>query len=293
MRIVLHADDFGASENVNRNIIEAWLANGLDSVSVLANGDAIHEAASYVNAHAERPLQLVAHLNLSEGLPTATPSRVPLLLDKSERLCQGFVGIWIKWLLSNKKMRESLQYQVELEWREQIKKIITVFAPRRISGLDGHVHLHMLPFLFPIAAKLAKEFSLSEIRVSSEHMHCCPRESIRIGFLVNLIKHVLLNLLSVSARKWVNRNRISSADSVAGVLYSGFMTLCTAEAAIKAARRLNLNWVEIIFHPGRALPQEAARWSSTPAIGKFYLDSQRDSERDTLLTVRKDLSHLL
>jgi predicted glycoside hydrolase/deacetylase ChbG (UPF0249 family) len=293
MTIELHADDFGATKNVTRNIVTAWLAKGLDGVSVIANGDAINEAALQVNAHQDRPLRIVAHLNLSEGLPIASPSQVPLLIDRSGRLSHGFMGIWIKWLFSGKTAKQSLLYQIEIEWREQIKKVIETFSPRSVSGLDGHVHIHMLPFLFPIAVKLAKEFGLSEIRISGEHFHFSPKESLKIGFLVNVIKHVLLNLLAVPARKTINKNAISSADSVAGVLYSGFMTLCAVEAAIKAADCQKLNWIEIIFHPGKATEKEAHRWSNNPAIGKFYLDSQRDCERDVLLTVRKALSHLL
>ena len=289
----MHADDFGASKNVNRNIVAAWLAKGLDGVSVIANGDAINEAAMEVNAHEDRPLRIVVHLNLSEGFPITDPSKVFRLIDQSGRLCQGFIGIWIKWLLSGETAKNTLLHQVEIEWREQIKKVIKTLSPRDVSGLDGHVHIHMLPFLFPITVKLAKEFGLSEIRVSGEHFHCCPKESVKIGFFVNVIKHVLLNLLAFPARKTIRKNGISSADSVAGILYSGFMTLCTAEAAIKAAQRRNLNRIEIIFHPGRATEKEAHRWSNIPAIGKFYLDKQRDCERDVLLTVRKELSHLL
>ncbi len=291
MSIELHADDLGASKNVNRNIITAWLAKGLDGVSIIANGDAIDEAAKEVNAHKNRFLRIVVHLNLSEGYPISDPSKVSSLIDESGRFCQTFTGIWLKWLLSGKTAKKMLLYQIEIEWREQVKKVINTFTPRDVSGLDGHIHIHMLPFLFPIAVKLAKEFGLMEIRVSREYFHCCPKESLKIGFFINIIKHVLLNCLAVPAKKAIRKHSILSADSVAGILYSGFMTLCSVKAALRTAQRRNINRIEIIFHPGRAAQREAFRWSNSPKIGKFYLDKHRDFEKDILLTIREELVH--
>jgi predicted glycoside hydrolase/deacetylase ChbG (UPF0249 family) len=293
VKIVLHADDFGASANVNQNIIQAWLVSGVDSVSVIANGDALEEGASAVNSHRETPLRIITHLNLSEGYPIIRPSRVPLLIDKSRRLGYGFLSLWLKWLSYSSNLRESLLYQVELEWEEQIKKVKSAFFPRPVSGLDGHVHIHMLPFLFPIAIKLAKKFQLPEIRVSNEVFHYSAQERMCMRFFVNLFKHALLNILAIRARKIAIINNISIPDSVAGVLYSGFMSQSTTESAIKAAMRRNLNSIEVIFHPGRANPQEISRWAGSPSIGKFYLDSRRDCEKDALLSIRKNLSHLL
>ena len=70
--------------------------------------------------------------------------------------------------------------QVEIEWREQIKRVIEVFSPRSFTAVDSHDHVHMLPFLFPIAAKLAREFDLPEIRISNEIYHFSIKESIHI-----------------------------------------------------------------------------------------------------------------
>jgi predicted glycoside hydrolase/deacetylase ChbG (UPF0249 family) len=293
MRIELHADDFGASKNVNRNIVAAWLADGLDGISVIANGDDVDGAAKTVNKNLEKALRIVVHLNLSEGFPIASPQRVPCLIDESGRLTGGFIGIWIKWFFSCENARRSLLHQIEIEWREQIKKVLRTFPPRRVSGLDGHVHIHMLPFLFPIAVKLAREFGLKEIRISRERFHYCKKQSKKFGFFVNLIKHTLLNTLAVQARKTTRKYSISSPDSVAGILYSGFMTSDAAESAITVANREKFSWLEIIFHPGRAKQEEFHRWGNNYAIGKFYLDPQRDREKDVLLTIKEDLSQMI
>lgn len=290
MRIDLHADDLGASPSVNKNILSAWRAGGLHSASLLANGDALQEASNEINAEPSRPIRLIVHLNLSEGLSLAKPSEIPLLVDDSGRLFRGFMGLWKLWLFSGASRRQEFIKQVENEWRIQIQKVIDTFTPRIISGVDGHIHVHMLPFLFPIAIKLCREFDFREIRISREIPHFSWNESLRIGFLINITKHVLLNILAIPAKRIATENNISSPDVIAGVLYSGHMSEQTALASIKAARRGGLKWLEILFHPGRASPAEAQRWSGNPSIGKFYLDSYRDKERDSLINLaRKQL----
>jgi hypothetical protein len=61
------------------------------------------------------------------------------------------------------------------------------------------------------------------------------------------------------------------------------MSRASAAAAIRAAQARRLDWLELIFHPGRATAAEMQRWQSQIAIGRFYADRCRDMERDELL----------
>lgn len=285
MRIDLHADDLGATHSVNTNILRAWRAGSLDGVSVIANGDALHNAATEIN-NIKRPLRIAVHLNLCEGYAIAKRSKVGLLVDDHGRFYYGFLGIWKLYLSSNKSVRQQLLQQVEVEWREQIKRVIYVFSPWPVTKVDGHIHIHMLPFLFPIAARLAQEYGLSEIRISREIFHFSLKESLSTGFTVNIVKHLLLNLLARQAYRVAQDNALKSPDAIAGVLYSGCMTYRTALAAARAAHRAHLNWLEIVFHPGRAIPEEAHRWSGRQStVGRFYMDPHRDIERDALINM--------
>lgn len=287
MRIIFHADDFGATENVNANILAAWQAGGLDSISIIANGEAIKEAAIAVNTDTDRPLRLVVHLNLSEGKPLVDPDAIPMLVDSSGYLKHGFLGLWMTWLRLNKKRKQDLLRQIETEWRQQIKTVIDTFTPRQVVAVDGHIHIHMLPFLFPLAIRLAREAMLTEVRISREILHFSLRESLRVGFAFNVIKFLLLNILAIPARKLGKLKGMNSPDMIAGVLYSGNMTPQTARAAINSAERARIEWLEVLFHPGRATTEEAIRWKNNEGIGKFYLDQRRDFERDALVSMGK------
>jgi len=289
MRITVHADDLGATENVNQNILSVWSAGALNSVSVIANGDAVEQAAAFTLQDISRPLRIMVHLNLSEGKPLADSHRVPLLVDANGRFHMGFIGLWRLWLKMNHVRRAEFLDQVEQEFTAQIARINQLFYPRKASGVDGHIHIQMLPFLFPIAARLAARSGLNEIRISQEIFHFSPTDSLRPGYPANIIKHFLLNRLAGPARQSAAQFGLVSPDSIAGVLYSGHMSRSSASAAIIATHKKHLNWLELIFHPGRAIASEMNRWPSQGSIGNFYADPYRDTERDELLLAGSSL----
>ena len=289
MKLELHADDIGASNGVNRNILSAWKNGAVDGVSVLANGDAIDEAAAEINEYPDRPLRVVAHLNLSEAGPMAAD--VPLLLNDHGKLRYGFLGLWLRWLTISAAEKQELSKQIAREWRAQIEAIRSAFSPRKIDGLDGHIHIHMLPFTFEIAAQLAQEFGIEQIRISSEVRHFSFRDTWRFGCLANVVKHQLLRTLALPARRIARQYGLGSPGAVAGLLYSGRMSPASIEAAASAARRSKLDWLEVICHPGRALPEERLRWEGQPNLAGFYISPDRDFEYQTLVSVgaaRKD-----
>jgi predicted glycoside hydrolase/deacetylase ChbG (UPF0249 family) len=183
----------------------------------------------------------------------------------------------------------NLLKQVETEWSEQIKRVIEVFSPRQLTALDGHIHIHMLPFLFPLAARLASRFSLTEIRVSREYFHFVPKQSLRAGFAANILKHFLLNALARSAYPHAHKFALRSPDSIVGVLYSGRMTAATARAGLAVARKKRLNSIEMLFHPGRAASYEGTRWPRKKSIERFYMHPSRDRELEALLALADEL----
>lgn len=289
MRLDFQADDFGATSTVTSNIATAWQKGVLTGCSVIANGEAVHEAAQVTNASADEQPRIAVHLNLSEGSPLLDPAEVPSLVDSSGRFYLGFLGLWGLWLRSTSRNRRHLVRQVEDEWRAQIRSVREAFSPCPVVGIDGHIHVHMLPFLFPIAARLARDFNISEIRISNEVFHLDSTQGLDPTLAKNLAKHVFLGSLSRRARRTAERSGLTSAERIAGVLYSGRLQIDTILAAIRAARRRQVGWLEIVCHPGRAAPSDAVRWERQPWLLHFYMDPRRDTERDALISLRSRL----
>jgi predicted glycoside hydrolase/deacetylase ChbG (UPF0249 family) len=280
LKIFLHTDDLAATESMSKGMLDRWMHGYLDGFSIMANGEAAQTCQQVLTQAAERPARLIAHLNLTEGPSSASPSDVPLLVNADGHLKHGFASLALLWLKSSSKQRQQLQAQVEQEWRAQLHQIITMVAPRQINGVDGHVHVHMLPFLFPIAARLARERGIATIRVTREpfHLERGWRDLFVKPVLVNFLKHSVLRACSINAMKVVRQAGLSTSDYVIGVMYSGRMTAASALAGIAAAQRYGAESVEVLFHVGRASEYERKRWGSNRAFSEFPCSDQRDQE---------------
>ncbi|MBW1880479.1 MAG: ChbG/HpnK family deacetylase [Deltaproteobacteria bacterium] len=274
----------GATPTISRRIAQAWREGLLDGFSILANGDGLDEVAEVLREEGDRAARVAVHLNLSEGRSVAQPAEVPLLVDEAGFLHHTFGSLLVAWLFSSRASRADLVAQVEREWRAQVDEVVALLGARGVQAIDGHVHVHMLPFLFPVAARLAREFGLLEVRITDEPFHLSerPRDSLSPLFVVNIVKHAALRACAQRARGVAREAGIAGPDRFVGVLYTGRMTREAARAGIRVAERRGASSVEVLFHIGRAAPEEAARWSGNPAVGAFPLDAGRDREFEEL-----------
>ncbi len=158
-KLIVNADDFGLTEGVNRAILDGHKRGIITNASLLANGGAFD--AAVVASRDVEALGVGVHLNLTDGPPIADPSLV------SSLLCSGGVFTGSPFAVARRVMRREMKLdEVEREWRSQIEKIVS--AGIRISHLDGHKHIHLLPPLFDAAIKLAREFKIGCIRITLE-----------------------------------------------------------------------------------------------------------------------------
>jgi predicted glycoside hydrolase/deacetylase ChbG (UPF0249 family) len=275
MILHIHSDDMGATAQVTQRMLASWQAGVLSGFSVLANGAACDQMAAVLEADATRPARIACHLNLSEGPSSAPAQLVPLLVDAEGNLRHTFGSLIQAWIAN----RSALTRQVELEWRAQIATLQQRIAPRSIVVVDGHMHVHMLPFLFPAAARLAAQAGIPAIRIAREPLFATDtRDLLNTYFAVNLIKHSVLKACSWLATPAARRHGLSSPTRMIGILYTGHMNLAAALAGIDAARRQNAAEVEVVFHVGRAAEDERHRWKGRESMAAFYCSPLRDSE---------------
>lgn len=150
-RLVIHADDFGLARGVNRAIEEALDAGEITSASILSGGPHTGEALAWAAAHPQHDFGV--HLNLTQGRPLLPPSRVPSLVDASGRF-HPLGRFLVRVALGRVRLAE-----IEAEWRAQIAAVRE--AGVRISHLDSHQHVHLVPRIFRrVAVRLATEENL-------------------------------------------------------------------------------------------------------------------------------------
>lgn len=295
MKIFLHADDVGSTRTATERNLAALESGLLNSFSIIANGNGCDLLSRKLTNSLDRNVRIAVHLNLTEGRALSRRDEIPLLTDSEGYLKCAFTGLLIKWLLGPSSLKKSLLEQIEKEWRAQILQAKNLCAPHALDAIDSHIHIHMLPFLFPIAARLAAEQKISEIRISSEVFHLSHhlRENISRHFFINLIKHVVLRICSMSAKKIANGYSLRSPETVLGILFSGRMTCESVEAGIRAAQKKRMQSVEVIFHIGRADNAEIGYWKGSPAYAIFPLSEARDREYNELMGLKARFNGLI
>ena len=135
-RLIVNADDFGFTRDVNEGILEAHRHGILTATTLMATGTAFDHAVEL--ARQNRSLDIGCHLVLvgGPGLP-------------------GTVGELVVALA-----RRSIRVYPELQ--RQVRRIVD--AGLRPTHLDTHKHTHLLPPVLDALARISQEFDIPWIR---------------------------------------------------------------------------------------------------------------------------------
>lgn len=233
-KIIFNADDFGISRGVNAAICQAHQQGILNAASLMVNQKYAQEA---VNAAKDMPaLELGLHANLTNEFPAADPQKIPLLVGPDGKFKNGFLKLFLLSLFKTKKLQE----QVEIELEAQILKARALGV--NLQHLDSHRHVHMIPVLFEVFARLQKKYRIPRIRIINECalLTCKTNNDISFIFDGGLIKYFLLRWFAL----------INGAAS-----YAYFYTMLYT-CKLKTERFNNVliphgyDSVEIMIHPG-------------------------------------------
>ncbi len=220
-RLIINADDFGFTSDVNAGIVHAHGHGILTSTTLMANGDAFEDA---VRLAKETPsLDIGCHLVLVQGRSLISGQPLP------ETLRQLIAK------LPGRKL------DVYAELRVQIEKILS--AGLRLTHLDTHKHTHIVPSIFRIVARLAHEFAIPYVRLPLD-------ESLPLA-------RVPCAMASRFYRGLASRYNVRMTCHFLGYRLTGSLNEETLAAAL---RHIPEGTTEFMCHPGFAGPElHAAR----------------------------------
>lgn len=150
IRLVINADDLGLHPRIDEGILKAHREGVLTSATVLARGPS---AADAVRRAREQGLALGLHLCLSTRLPPAAPpDQVPTVAPGGQLRAN-----WAAVVKAH-ALRQLDLGEVEREFKAQLALLRGLGAEP--DHLDGHQHLHLLPGISGVVARLARESGL-------------------------------------------------------------------------------------------------------------------------------------
>ncbi len=223
IRVIFNADDFGFTRDVNEGIVEAHRHGVLTSTTLMANGDAFHDA---ITLAAKTPsLDIGVHLVLVQGQSVATPGHaLPATLKDLARALLG---------------RELAVYD---EAAAQIRKIIA--AGLQPTHIDTHKHTHLFPTVLEAVARVAREFDIPWVRRPFDY---------GTGPGAGLTKQAVTAAMKMMKPKFARvLGELKMTDHFTGFQLTGSLD---ADSMIRALETLPPGLTEFMCHPGNCGPE--------------------------------------
>ncbi|MBV8563967.1 MAG: hopanoid biosynthesis-associated protein HpnK [Methylobacteriaceae bacterium] len=235
--LIVTADDFGLSPEVNEAVEIAHRTGILTSASLMMAGPSAADAVA--RARRMPNLRVGLHLTLVEGNPVLPRGEIADLVRQDGRLRTDMAGMSLGLALRPRARRQ-------LE-----KEIAAQFEAYRKTGLvldhiDAHKHFHVNPLIGEPLLRIGVGYGMRALRVPRE-----PAEVLRslepggdIGGAGAVVRWLAQRL----ARR-ARQMGIAFTDRVFGLAWTGAMTRERMEKLIKA---LPDGSTEIYAHPGTA-----------------------------------------
>lgn len=158
-RLIVNADDFGRSSSINAAVIRAHREGILTATSLMTNEPAFDEAVALARENPKLGVGL--HLTLLCGHSALSQKRIPGLVNERGEFSSNPVGAGFRYF-ANRGLREQFGAEIEAQ-----------FARFRATGLpldhvNGHLHLHLHPTIFPMLMASAEKFGIRQLRLTRD-----------------------------------------------------------------------------------------------------------------------------
>jgi hopanoid biosynthesis associated protein HpnK len=154
--LIVNADDFGLAAGTNAGVAQAFDHGLVRSASLLAGAPAAAEAARLAAA---RPgLGVGVHLALTQVAPVLPAAQVPSLIGGGEHFLSG-PRQFAQRLLAGRIVRG----EILAEFVAQLERARDLGI--RISHVDSHQHLHLLPVVRNAFVEAAQKFGIQKMRL--------------------------------------------------------------------------------------------------------------------------------
>ena len=207
-RLIVNADDFGASRSINDAVIRAHREGILTTASLMVNEPGCGDAVELAKQNPRLGVGL--HLTLLMGHSALSPREIPGLVNERGEFL-------------NEPVKVGMRYFFRRELREQLRKEIHAqFAHFRMTGLtldhvNGHLHMHLHPVVFGILMEDAQKLGIERMRLTRDPFWTDVR--LADGQRLYRASHAMIYcILSGRARARLAKRRIRHTHRVFGLL---------------------------------------------------------------------------
>jgi hopanoid biosynthesis associated protein HpnK len=234
--LIVNADDFGLSREINAAVVRAHRDGILTSASLMVAEAHSDEAARMAK---ENPgLDVGLHAVVCKGRSVRPAAEIAPAVDHQGRFPENPVLAGMRWYF-DRKARSALA----IELRAQVEKHLELVG--YLNHIDGHLNFHVHPVIADILVDLAVEHKVPCLRLPRERLLTTLRLR-RDHAARKAIEAIIFRTLSRRTHRRMNECGLISTDRLYGLHQSGHFDEPYILATID---RLHDGTTELYFHP--------------------------------------------
>ena len=231
--LIINADDFGMSREINEGVKQGIEAGIITSVSVMANMPYFDDAVQFLRKHPEVSVGL--HFNITEGSPRLKPKEIGTLL-REDNSYYHWSSLVLKLLLNQCSMKEIML--VLVSQYKTLKK-----TGLKITHIDSHHHIHLYPTIFQGFIDFAHQEKVAALR-SRRFRFLRLTESLRKGLIPK--QYIILSVCLFNNFFIKKSEDLYEVNSIYDVNWD---THLTEKKLLSIIKNLSPGVTEIICHP--------------------------------------------
>ena len=256
-KIIFHADDYGRSPSISKTIFTCIKKKTISSISIIVS-EKIYGLQYLKKTNVNKRL----HLNLTDFSPKKDNNDFIFDLSFLYLVLMPFLP---NFKINKKKVKNEILRQIKL-YKKSLKKD-EVF-------LDGHQHIHMIPWIFNLIFNLRKKNKIINIRIPNEIFSVSIFDLLRFSILKNIFKCFIIKLFIFISKKKIKK--IKYNYNFFGIIYSGVQNKKSLNKIILLNKKKNNKTLEILLHPGYALLNEKKLFKKD--FFEYYISKYRKKE---------------
>jgi hopanoid biosynthesis associated protein HpnK len=235
-RLIVNADDFGLSPEVNAGIIRGHREGILGSASLMVAEPAATAAAEFAREHPA--LDVGLHAVVCKGRSVLDASRLRGAVGASGKFIDNPVLAGLRYFFDR-----SMRAKLTDELRAQIDRHLELVG--YLNHIDGHLNFHVHPLFADILVQLAVEYKVPCLRLPRERVMTTLRLA-RDHAPRKLVEAAIFRTLSRRTRRMMVERGLRSTDALFGLHQSGHLG---EEYVVGVIDRLRDGTTELYFHP--------------------------------------------
>lgn len=244
-QVILNADDLAWHPLINAAIERAHQRGALRSTSLMAGGEAFEDAVALAKRNPRLGVGL--HLTLVAGRPTLPPEEIPSLVGE-DGLFLPTHGAFLARYLTGRINLEDVRAELNMQAARAMG------AGLKLTHVDSHQHLHVLPGILGIAIEVAERLGVPAMRIPDTEIFPDGDNS-----LAPAVSRLGLKTLALRARKEIAAHGLKAPAHFRGLVAGGAMNI---EELAKMIEALPEGTTEFMLHMGtkNAPLQSALHW---------------------------------